>query len=247
MVTRVVKQAVIPGSQYNWSSFFARLPKLLLVISVMGLCLMGFVKLNDPSLLPIQKIRAQGTFINLTEEMLLSRAGNLQGGYFNIDVSSVQENIESLAWVDKAYVRRMWPDTLMITVTEQRAMAWWHNKGLINVRGELFYPDKASFPSGLPILSGPIETHQQLMAHYKTMGMMLEKTGLRIRQINMDARRALTVHFENGLKILLGRDAYYPRLERFIRSYDKVLVSEVDQLKQIDMRYTNGFTIMRKQ
>lgn len=123
MVARIARQAVVSGSQYDWRGLFARLPKLLFVISVASLLAMGLMKLNDPQLLPIQKVRAQGAFIHLTEAMLLTRAGNIKGGYFNIDVSAVQENIESLAWVDKAYVRRTWPDTLMISVTEQNATA----------------------------------------------------------------------------------------------------------------------------
>lgn len=247
MVAHAVKQAVIPGSHYDWRSLFARLPRLLLGLSMLGVVIIGLMKFNDPNLLPIQKIRAQGAFIHLTEEMLLSQAGNIQGGYFNIDVSSVQESIESLAWVDKAFVKRMWPDTLMITVTEQHAAAWWNNKGLINQRSELFSPDKTSFPAGLPKLSGPAGTHQQLMEYYKSMNHLLEKTDLIIQEIKMDARRALVVQFDNGLKILLGRDTHYPRLERFISVYATVLASEISQIQQIDMRYTNGFTIMRKQ
>lgn len=247
MVARVVRQAVLPGSQYDWRRIFARLQKILLLGSVVGLLAIGFMKLNDPRLLPIQKVRAQGAFINLTEAMLLSRAGNIKGGYFNIDVSAVQQNIESLAWVDKAYVKRMWPDTLMISVTEQNAMAWWQGKGLINQRGELFYPDKKTFPTGLPQLNGPVGTHQQLLDHYNNMSSMLVEVGLTMQQLDMDARRSMILRLDNGLKILLGRNTYYPRLQRFIRIYDKLLVTEVNQIQQIDMRYTNGFTVLRKQ
>ena len=247
MVARVARQAVIPDGQYDWPRLFSRLPRLLLILSVAGLLGMGLMKLNDPQLLPIQKVRAQGTFVNLTEAMLLTRAGDIKGGYFNIDVDAIQENIESLAWVDKAYVRRIWPDTLMIRVSEQQASVWWHGKGLINQRGELFYPAKKTFPAGLPQLSGPVGTHQQLLEHYRSMSSMLEGTGLAIQQLDMDARRSMALRFDNGLKILLGRDSYYLRLERFIRMHEKVLATEINHIQQIDMRYTNGFTLLRKQ
>jgi len=247
MVARVTRQAVLPGSQYDWRHAFARLPKLVLFISAVGLLSLGAVKLNDPNLLPIQNIRAQGTFINLTEQMLLKQVGDIQGGYFNINVRAVQEKIESLAWVDRANVRRVWPDTLMITVTEQNATALWQGKGLVNQRGELFYPDKNTFPSRLPQLNGPADTHQQLLKHYRTMHLMLIEVGLPVQAIEMDARRSLVLGFDNGLRILLGRDSHYLRLERFIRMYKKVLVTEINHIQQIDMRYTNGFTLLRKQ
>lgn len=247
MVARAARQAVIPGGQFAWRHAFAKLPKLLLVISVLGLAGTGLMKLNDPELLPIQKVRAQGAFINLTEAMLLSRVGDIRGGYFNVDVRAVQDNIESLPWVDRAAVRRIWPDTLMISVTEQQAVAWWQDKGLLNQRGEVFYPDKKTFPAGLPILNGPLDTHQQLLEHYRSMNSMLKVTGMKIRQLDMDERRSLTLRFDNGLNLLLGRDSYYLRLNRFIRIYDKALASEINHIQQIDMRYTNGFSVLRKQ
>ncbi len=247
MAARVAKQAVLPGSQYDWRQLVVRLQRILLLVSVVGLSVIGVMKLNDPQFLPIQKVRAQGAFINLTEAMLLSRAGGINGGYFNIDVGTTQQNIESLAWVDKAHIKRIWPDTLMISVTEQTAVAWWQSKGLINSRGELFYPAKETFPAGLPKLNGPVDAHQLLLEHYQRMSSMLAASGLIIQQLDMDVRRSLILRFTNGLTILLGRDTYYLRLQRFIRVYKKLLVTEIDQLQQIDMRYTNGFTMLRKQ
>ena len=247
MAARVAQQAVIPGGQFDWRRILAALPKLLLVISVLSALGMGLMKLNDPGFLPIQKVRAQGAFINLTEAMLLSRVGDINGGYFNVDVRAVQYTIESLPWVDRASVRRIWPDTLMISVTEQHAVARWHDKALLNQRGEVFSPDKNTFPAGLPVLNGPLDTQQQLLEHYRAMSAMLTVTGLTIRQLDMDERRSLTLHFDNGLKLLLGRDAYYLRLERFVRVYDKVLAAEINHIQRIDMRYTNGFSMLRKQ
>lgn len=118
---------------------------------------------------------------------------------------------------------------------------------MINQRGELFYPAKKTFPIGLPQLNGPVGTHQPLLEHYQTMSSMLEEIGLTTQQFDMDARRSMTLRLDNGMKIILGRDAYYPRLQRFIRMYTKVLATEINHIQQIDMRYTNGFTVLRKQ
>ena len=247
MVARVAKQAVVPDSQLDWRQAFAWLPKIFMLTSIAALVVMGWMKMNDPQFLPIQKVRAQGAFINLTEAMLLTRAGDIKGGYFNIDVRGVQKNIESLAWVDKAYVKRTWPDTLVISVTEQNAVAAWQDNSLINVRGELFYPEKETFPAHLPQLNGPADSHQQLLKLYRTTRSILSGTGLNIQQLEMDARRAMTIRLDNGLTILLGRDAYIERIERFVRVYAKVLMSEINSIQKIDMRYTNGFSITRQQ
>lgn len=247
MVARTARQAVIPGSRFDWRKGLSRLRSVLLIVSAMGLLVLGVMKLNDPAFLPIKKVRAQGAFVNLTEEMLLHKAGNIQGGYFNIDVKTVQKNIESLAWVDKAYVRRIWPDTLLIRVLEQQPTAVWQGKGLLNIRGELFYPELKKTTGPLPLLFGPAGSHRQLLEHYKTMSAMLTATGLVIQQIEIDARRAMVLHMTQGLKLVLGHDGYYARLERFIRVYKKILAVDIDNIRQIDMRYTNGFTLLRKQ
>lgn len=246
MVARTARQAVIPGNQPDWRILFVRLRRVLLIIAVGGLLAMGLMKLNDPGFLPVKKVRVQGAFINLTTDMVLSKAGTIQGGYFNIDVNSVKQNIESLAWVDQAYVRRVWPDTLLITVTEQQALAAWQHRALLNIRGELFYPEQAGFPTDLPQLNGPAGTHGQLLEHYQTMVPMLAETGLNLQEMDMDARRSLTLHFANGLTLLLGREEYYTRLKRFLRVYTKVLHAQMSDLQRVDMRYTNGFTVLRK-
>lgn len=247
MVARVAQQAVINGGQANWRGLFVGLRKLLPAILVIGILSAGIVKLSDPGFLPVQKIRVQGTFINLTEDMLLTRAGDIHGGYFSVDVRAVQQKIESLPWVDKAYVRRMWPDTLMVSVTEQQAVAQWNDNELLNPRGELFGPAKTTFPPGLPRLIGPPGTQQQLLEHYKNMRAILAEMPASIQQLEMDARRSLTLHLANGMTLLLGRKLYYQRLQRFLQVYKKVLVTVGDSIRRVDMRYTNGFTVLRKE
>ncbi|MDH5444895.1 MAG: cell division protein FtsQ/DivIB [Gammaproteobacteria bacterium] len=247
MATRVAKQAVIPGSQFDWRQILSRLPKIIFGLGFLALLIMLTMKAQDPGFLPIEKIRAQGEFVNLTEDMLISKAGNIHGGYFNINVQKIKNNIEAIPWVDRAYVRRVWPGTLMITVKEQRARAVWGNKGLINDRNELFFPEAGTFPGGLPKLSGPNGSHGHLMLTYRTMQDLLLTTGLEIYAMKLDARRALSLQLTGDMKLLLGREAHYERLKRFIRIYSKLLVSQAGQLNQIDMRYTNGFTILRKQ
>ena len=138
------------------------------------------------------------------------------------------------------------PDTMMIGVTEQNVAALWKGKGLINQRGELFYPEEKTFPASLPQLSGPPGSHQSLLEHYRAIRPMLGKTGLVIQQLDMDARRSMIIQFNNGLKILLGRDSYFLRVEKFVRIYEKILRTEINNIQQIDMRYTNGFSIMRR-
>ena len=247
MATRVVKQAVIPDSQFDWQKLFLFISKVLVSLVIVSLFSLAYLKINQPDFLPITKVRAQGEFVHLTEAMLVSRASDIRGGYFNIDVRQIQQNIETLPWVKSASVRRAWPDTLIISVKEQRATASWHDKGLISEQGKLFFPQRNTFPAGLPVLSGPEGMHVPLIQQYHSMQEILLLAGLEIQAMDMDARRAITLVLSNGLKIFLGREQQQKRLKRFVRIYNRILGTQIEQLKQVDMRYTNGFTILRKQ
>ena len=246
MMAKTAQQAVTVGVRHDWHKLLVPTGRMLLLLVLLGALLLAYVKLNDSRSFPITKIRAQGTFTHLTEARLQSVLGDVQGGYFDIDVVQLQKTVETMPWVEHARVRRIWPDTLLVAVDEQRPMAYWQETGLMNPRGELFYPDKASFPQGLPKLNGPEASNMLLRDHYLRFNEMLGVLQLRVQQIDMDARRSVVVGLSNGIRVVLGRERVTERLQQFIAIYPRVLSAKAVSVQQIDMRYTNGFTILQK-
>ena len=76
-------------------------------------------------------------------------------GFFNLDVDAVRIALLAEPWVNDVTVKRIWPDSIHVTVIEQLPAARWKEKGLLNTAGQYFEPDAASIPSNLPLLSGP--------------------------------------------------------------------------------------------
>lgn len=229
--------------QLPWGQIRRGLGFLLLVAVLAGV----YFKLADPDTLPIQKIRAQGSFVHVDEPMLQRVVGVIHGGYFNVDVAQVQADVERLPWVDKASVRRVWPDTLAISVQEQQTLAIWQDGGLINPRGELFSPAPETYPAGLPVLMGPQGLHRIVLARYRTAEPLLGKLGLRVTKLSLDARRAVQLQLHNGMTLVLGRHDYAQRLQRFIDVYPKLLAPRAGELARVDLRYTNGLAVTWKQ
>lgn len=226
---------------YKWVNWLAP----LIVVCVILLFITN--KLNNPKTLPVNKIRVHGAFINVNESML-HRAidGVVAGGYFNVDVEKVREVIEGLPWVSQASVRRVWPDTLSVSVTEQKPVAIYKNTGLINANGKVFKPKNNNFPENLPVFEGPASLNKIMLLKYTEMKNLLNVINKKITYFKFDARHALELTLDGDLKIILGQKKIRTRLDRFIKIYPKTIASRVADIKVIDLRYTNGMAIRWK-
>ena len=182
------------------------------------------------------------------DEAMLHRAidGMVSGGYFNVDVDKVREVVEQLPWVSKASVRRVWPDTLSVSVTEQQPVAFSKQFGLINAEGEIFKPATDHFSNALPELDGPENLNKLMLNKYREINKLLSVIGEKVSYLKIDARHSLELRLENGLKIVLGHDETKHRLERLISIYKKTLASRSKNIDAIDLRYTNGMAIRWK-
>ncbi len=221
--------------------------KTIVSTVVVALVALMINQINFDSILPIKKIRAQGEFENVTEKMILDAIKNdVIGGYLKVNVHKLQAKIEQLAWVKVAAVKRVWPDSIVVTIKEQKAQAIWKNTGLLNELGEKFKPVKIS-ELELPVLSGPENLNVKVMNEYKFFESQLNKIDLSINEFNLDDRRAIYINLTNNIKISLGRSDYQLRLKRFITAYDLNLKKYSDKIEYVDMRYTNGFSIKWKE
>ena len=203
--------------------------------------------LANPMTLPVNKIRVHGAFDNVNEKMLHRAVANsVAGGYFNVDVENVREVVENLPWVSEASVRRVWPDTLSVSIVEQKPIAVSKSLGLINSDGEVFKPEQKITTASLPVFDGSKHLNKLMLVKYHQMNVLLEPINRHITYLKFDARHALELSLDNGLKLVLGRGNTAQRLERFIRVYPKVLSSRVNDIDTIDLRYTNGMAISWK-
>ena len=70
----------------------------------------------------------------LREEDVRRALGVYAGDYlFGIDMDGAQARVESLSWVDRAVVRRLWPDRIVVQIIERQPYALWQHQGEIKV------------------------------------------------------------------------------------------------------------------
>lgn len=234
-----------PGDGLNLNvHWLGRGAMLLLFIMMLGLLVEQLV---DPSTLPIRKIRVSGALVHVNESMLNKAVmGKVSGGYFNVEVAAIREAVEQLPWVKTASVRRVWPDAIMINVMEQQPLAIWTSGGLLNTEGELFHPDTKSYPQGLLLFSAPSGMELAATELYRDIVFQLASTKLLFSHLQLDDRRAVKLHLNNGIELVLGREEQLLRLQRFMKIYEQTLAAHAARIKRIDLRYSNGMAVQWK-
>lgn len=209
------------------------------LVAVIG----GWQLLTNPEILPMRQVVLEAPLKKISAQEVHQVVQPLaQGGFFNVDVKSITEAVAALPWVDRVTVRRVWPDTLQVTVIEQQPLARWFDGGLVNVRGERFAPDPASYPEGLPELIGPETTVAQMATLFQGVAAPLQNVGVSVKRMTLTPRRAWELELNNGIRVVLGRADAEMRLQRLVRFYPE-LAARADNVQQIDMRYTNGFAV----
>lgn len=233
-----LKKKELPSISFRWMNW------MLPLIVAGAVIFFAEEHLSNPQTLPVNKIQVHGAFVNVDEAMLhRSIATVVAGGYFNVDVERVREVVEQLPWVSKASVRRVWPDTLSVSIVEQQPVAISKNSGLINANGDVFKPQDNVLPVLLPVLEGNIKLNKLMLSKYYEMNELLTAIDRKIVYLKLNARHALELKLDNGLKIILGRGDTTQRLERFIRIYNKILAPRASDIDVVDLRYTNGMAI----
>lgn len=218
--------------------------------SLLGL---GGWRLAQPDTLPILAVQVKGEFRYLDKAALHAALSEpASGGFFNVDVRAVKQAAESLPWVDRASVRRVWPDSLRVSVQEQEPLARWRQADgttmLVNVRGELFAPPAVTAESlaRMPLFYAPENVAEVVAVRYQRLASTLAPLGLSVRELGFDQRRAWHLQLSNGLQLLLGRGGDEALLDRFVTAWPLALAAHVEAIERVDLRYTNGFAVRWK-
>ena len=203
-------------------------------------------KLRDPSLLPVQSVVLDGDFLH-TERDELQRviAQAIQGGYFTLDVREIQSAVRELPWVAGATVRRVWPDTLVVSVIEHQPYARWGENRLISDQGIVFAPATIEPFTGLARLAGDDEQAKEVLRQYRYISKSVERRA-RVERINQNRRGGWTFWLETGLRIELGKEEVPRRLVRVTHFLER-LGEQAASVESIDARYSGGVAVKIKQ
>ncbi|RLK46854.1 cell division protein FtsQ [Alkalispirillum mobile] len=175
----------------------------------------------------------------------------LDRGMFGLDVTGMRRAAEQLPWVASASVRRVWPDTVELSIREQAPLARWGDSALINRQAEVFRPHPDSFPGDLPRLVGVSGHEEELVAGYRQLARRFASVGFELAVLERDARGAWRAELlpegddegERSVHLEMGRDQLEARVARFLEAWPLIAREQSRELASADLRYPNGFAL----
>jgi cell division protein FtsQ len=193
---------------------------------------------------PFRQMKIDAEFRRVNAEQVRSAAApQLARGFFAVDLASVQRAIEQVPWVERAEVRKHWPDLLEVRVVEREAVAVWGDHRLVSRGGELFAVPGNTAPEGLPALAGPDARVADVLSFHGRINEALRGSGLQASGLVLSDRGGWTVQLANGAEIVIGRDQAEQRLARFIAALPRLDTGALALLARADLRYANGFAL----
>jgi hypothetical protein len=148
----------------------ASLSALLAVTALVVLVAGAFMAHNGGALLPLRWVDVSGPFARVSAEQIRAAVGPAAArGFLGVDLAEVRAAALSLPWVAEAEVRKVWPDTLEISVREREVLGRLGSDRLVDVSGNVFQARGAGDTRGLPLLAADPAQMPQLAESDKTL------------------------------------------------------------------------------
>ncbi|PCJ25069.1 MAG: cell division protein FtsQ [SAR86 cluster bacterium] len=193
---------------------------------------------------PVSKVRIENQWQQISDDEVQTLLSGFMGnGFFDFDVDRVREELELHPWVLQASVKRIWPDTLSLKLTEQVAIAQWGDAQLLNQYGETFQPPNIAGLQTLPKLSGPENYQREVMEQYQKLSQILFPSGLRLSGLSLSKRGSWELMLNDEMQVVAGRRNVSEKTQRFAEFYRSLPVSESSRFRSIDLRYGNGIAV----
>ncbi len=222
------------------------------VLAGVGAMAAGVAWLLRTPMFPIRSIQLEGELArNSVPTIRANATPKLAGNFFSMDLQRGRQAFESVPWVRRAVVRRIWPDRLAVRLEEHHAAALWDGEEgaekLVNSHGEVFEANLGDVEDdNLPTLSGPEGSAATMLALYQRVQEALVPLDLAVDHLHLSGRGSWRADLDSGATLELGRgspDELVARTERFVRTLNVVTERWHAPLEYADLRHTDGYAV----
>ena len=178
-----------------------------------------------------------------TSQISILEKLEIAGSLVSFDVDDAQKRLGELPWVAKAVVRKFYPSTLAVEITERHPFALWQRNGevaVIDTSGKAFLPLDESRFAKLPLMvgGGANDSAPALLGDLLAEPSIAEQ----MRAAVLVSGRRWDLHLENGVTVKLPEKNVGNALKTLVRldREEKLLSRDV---VVIDMRLPDRVTL----
>jgi cell division protein FtsQ len=217
----------------------------VLILAALGVLLnMTLRWMWDEHRLPLSKMVVQGnlTYVKNTDVQVALSNLDTMGTFMSQNIDVLQQQLLTIPWVEQASVRKQWPDTLKVFLTEHQVAAIWNGNELLDIHGTVFNGDIGELKQDVVKLYGPDDSGKLLLDTWREYEPQFEVLKLQISSLVMNDRRAWQIILKNGIRLELGKESLDERIHRFIALY-RYFGDKVDKISYVDLRYDTGAAV----
>ncbi len=208
--------------------------------------------IQSDSVLPVKAIEIEGSLKRLTKKEIVATAIPLiaNKNIATLDLTPLHNELLQLPWVANVSVKKKMPDTVVVSIVEHMATAFWNDNGIYDAKSKtVFYPDMSNFKDPLVKLgANHDDLAHEVFEHAVIFLNKLKGTPYHIEAVFLDSVRSYRIKLQSGMWIILGRDVgnnnLLKRLDLFLESFSKTGFLQTD-VEYIDLRYDVGFAIKK--
>ena len=202
----------------------------------------GFSYVSSAEKFPIKHVRVEGDYTHEDPNQIKSLVTPLVAqGLFSVNLGAIQTELQQLPWVQSAVVSRVWPDEILITLTEKMPLARTAKNGVLTQTGDLFFPAANQIPNDLPLFEGEAANYKMMAEAYQHFSAILAPLDLHILELRLTSGMIWRVRLSNGMTVTIGGEEMDARLQRFSQVYSKLFANRI--ASSVDLRYQQGLAI----
>ena len=155
---------------------------------------------------------------------------------WTIDTEAVRGRLEALPWIRKASLKRVFPDRLIVEISEHRPIAVWRDGTkafAVGATGDVLGEIEASRFAQLPVIFGAEASHGA--ATIIDAVRRLPELNARVALFERVAQRRWTLHLKTGRRILLPADGQAHALLTLLKGPDGRRLIDLD-FNTLDLR-----------
>jgi cell division protein FtsQ len=218
-------------------------------LSLAALLLVTADQLYRPDAFVIDQLKIKGKFEHLKPAQIEAVVQQQTiGNFFSVELLEVQQRIEALAWVRQAQVRREWPNTLLVQVSEHRPVMRWQQNKWVTAYGEVLDLPGAVVLQNTMTLSGNEKDAGLILQQAYRWQQTLQESGLELQKVALSGSHSWTLSLhqpltDSSFDVLLGAEKVAQRLARFQFLFAQQFQQGEQRLNHVDARYPDGLAI----